>query len=80
MFGDDPDSSVTTTRFGFGVVFGRAQDGVGGCAEGLGGLTRGSQNPVGLRAVNKGKGGTQQLRTDASFLRTCRCNAHDAMR
>ena len=27
MFGDDPDPSVMTEQFGFGAVFGRAQEG-----------------------------------------------------
>ena len=39
-----------------------------------------TKNKVGLRTDNKGKGGTRQLWTDASFMKTCRCNAHDAMR
>ena len=29
MFGDDPDSSVTIARFGFGAVFGHAKRGWG---------------------------------------------------
>ena len=26
MFGDDPDMTVTTTRVGFGTIFGRARE------------------------------------------------------
>ena len=33
MLGDDPDPTVTTVRLGFGEVFGRTPEGVGGCAE-----------------------------------------------
>ena len=33
MLGDDPDPTVTTVRLGFGEVFGRMPEGVGGCAE-----------------------------------------------
>ena len=33
MFGDDPDPSVTTTRFGSGEVFGRARGICGMCRE-----------------------------------------------
>ena len=35
MFGDDPDPSVVTVRFGFGEVS-DARKGVGGCAERVG--------------------------------------------
>ena len=43
MLGDDLNATVTTERFGFGAVFGHAQEGVGACAERLGGLTRGKR-------------------------------------
>ena len=43
MFGDDPDPMVMTERVGFGEVFGRVQEGVDGCAERLGGQTRGTR-------------------------------------
>ena len=35
MLGDDLNATVMTERFGFGAVFGRTQEGVGGCAERL---------------------------------------------
>ena len=69
VFGDDPDPSVVTVRFGFGEVS--------------------YMHTRGLREVNEDKGLTKyqrrqrekgQLRTAMSFKRTCRCNAHDAMR
>ena len=35
MFGDDLNATVMIERFGLGAVFGRMQEGVGGCAERL---------------------------------------------
>ena len=52
MFGDDPDSSVTTARFGFGAVFGHGKRGAS-WQERLGGQGQeGSKNPIGLGTVN----------------------------
>ena len=80
MFGDDLDPTVTTARVRFkGVSDARA--GSTGWQERLGGHGQeGSENPIGLGMVNESKGGTRQLRTSASFMKTCRCNAHEAMR
>ena len=33
MFGDDMNPSVMKARVGFGEVFGRTEEGVGGCRE-----------------------------------------------
>ena len=57
MLGDDPDSSVTTDRFGFGAVFGRTQEGGSvvvqrGC---VGRQIRGERNSVGLERQTKAK-------------------------
>ena len=57
MFADDPDSSVTTARFGFGAVFGHVKRGVRvTCREGQMVRQEGIENPVGLGLVNEGKG------------------------
>ena len=42
MFGDDLNPTVMTERVRFGVGFGHTQEGVDGCAERLGGQTRGT--------------------------------------
>ena len=54
MIGDDPDSSVTIARFGFGAVFGRAQEG-GRCT-----VQRGVFGPcdrIGRPRTRRGVGG-----------------------
>ena len=72
MLGDDPDPSVTTAWVGFGEVFGCTQEGVGGCAERLGGLTRGNRK---TRLVPEWSTNAteiseeRQLRADASFMK-----------
>ena len=49
MFGDDPDTTVTTARVGSGTDFGRAREGSKSWQEGLGGQGQeGSENPIGL--------------------------------
>ena len=42
--------------------------------------SRGKRKPDWSRNGQRKQGGTRQLRADASFKKTCRCNAHDAMR
>ena len=60
MFGDDPDPSVTTARFGFGAIFGRTQEGFWQNAmetrvfDGLR-KEREESGPVDLRGVNRDK-------------------------
>ena len=60
MLGDDPDPSVMTVRFGFGAVFGRAQEGFDktpwreGVFDGLR-KEREESGPVDLRGVNRDK-------------------------
>ena len=61
MLGDDPDSTVMPERFGFGAVFGRTQEGVGGCAERLGGQTRGTRKTRLVSERSKEARGTWQL-------------------
>ena len=59
MFGDDPNPTVTTERFGFGAVFRRVQEGVGELAgEVRRSDKRDSKNPVVLGTVKEGKGNT----------------------
>ena len=77
MLGDDPDPTVTTVRVGFGEVFGRTPEGGRWlCREGQTVRQQRIENPVRLRMVNERKGGTWQLRADASFMKI---NADDAM-
>ena len=83
MFGDDSDPTVMTERVGFGTTFGHAHEGVCGCAERLGGLTRGNRKTrlVSERSMNATEiSEERQLRADASLRKQCRYNAHDAMR
>ena len=57
MLGDDPNPTVTATRFEFGGVFGRAQEGGAClCREVKWFDKRETKNTVGLRTVNEGKG------------------------
>ena len=79
MFGDDSDPTVTTERVGFGTTFGRAHEGVCGCAERLGGLTRGKRKHGWSRNGQRKQGGTRQLRAETGFMKTYGCDAHDAM-
>ena len=79
MFGDDPNSSVTIARVGYREVFGRTQEGVGGCAERLGGLTRGKRKHGWSRNGQRKQGVMRQLRADTGFMKTYGCDAHDAM-
>ena len=80
MFGDDPDPLVTTARVVYREVFGRMQEGVGGCAERLGGLTRGKRKHGWSRKGQWKQGVMWQLRADTGFMKTYGCDAHDAMR
>ena len=79
MFGDDPNPMVMTGRFGFGAVS-DVRKGVGGCAERLGGLTRGKHKHGWSRNGQRKQGVTRQLRADTGFMKTYGCDAHDAMR
>ena len=56
MFGDDPNPTVTTTRVGFGTIFGRARGGGWLCREGQTVRQERIENPVRLRMVNERKG------------------------
>ena len=80
MFGDDPDSSVTTTRFGFGAVFGHAKRGGELAREVRWSGSRGKQKPDWSRNSQLKQGVTRQLRADTGFMKTYGCDAHDAMR
>ena len=81
MLGDDPGPLVTTEGCRVrGSCRTRARGGRWLCREGQTARQEGIENPVGLGSVNDGKGRTRQLRTATSFMKTCRCNAHDAMR
>ena len=55
MNGDDPDPSVTKARVGFGEVFGRTEEGVGGCREVRWSRSRGKQKPDWSGTVSAGK-------------------------
>ena len=56
MFGNDPDSLVTTARFGFEAVFGRAGGVDALRKEGLGGHGHeGSKTSIGLKQSTKAK-------------------------
>ena len=83
MFGDDPDPSVTTARFGCGAVFGRAQEGFDktpwreGVFDGLR-KEREESGPVDLRGVNTTRK-KRQLRANASFMETMTATSADAM-
>ena len=80
MLGDDSNPTEMTERVRFGAGIGHAQEGVGGCAERLGGQTRGTLKTWLVSERSKKATETRQLRTAASFMKTCGCNAHDAMR
>ena len=77
MLGDDPDPLVMTERVGFGTTSGVAREGVSAlCREGQ---MVGQQKNGWTEKGQRRQGGTRQLRTDANFMKTCRCNAHDDM-
>ena len=80
MFGDDPDPLVTTARVVYREVFGRMQEGVGGCTERLGGTTRGKHKHGWSRNGQRKQGVSRKLRADTGFMKTYGCDAHDAMR
>jgi hypothetical protein len=42
-------------------------------------MPRARASVVGLKMVNDDNGEKREPRTDASFMKTCGCNAHDAM-
>ena len=80
MSGDDPEPTVMTSSVRIRVSFGPAQEGGGGCAERLGGLTRGKHKHGWSRNGQRKQGVTQQLQADTGFMKTYGCDAHDAMR
>ena len=82
MFGDDLNPSVMKARVGFGEVFGRMKEGVGGCREVRWFDKRETKTRLvsewSMNAMERSE--ERQLRANASFMKTCRCNVHDAMR
>ena len=85
MFGDDLNALVTTERFGFGAVFGRAQEGAASWQKRLGGHGQeGSENPIDLGIVNESKGDAATTNGCKLYENNdgneCRCNANDDMR
>ena len=80
MFGDDPDPMVTTERFGFGTASDAHTRGLCTVQRDSGLGQRANEEQGWSRNGQRKQGGARQLRTGASFMKTCRCNAHDAMR
>jgi len=77
MLGDDSNPTEMTERVRFGAGFGHTQEGVDGCAERLGGQTRGTRETrlVSERTTER-RGNYERTK---SFKKTCRCDVDDAM-
>ena len=76
MLGDDPDSTGTTARVGFGGVSDAREGSVRFAEEQGDGVQVGGWSQNGQRK----QGVMRKLRADTGFMKTYGCDAHDAMR